>query len=51
MASKRAKKTAIEEGTFLGEYQERGINIPFIGKDIKSGPLASINDGYNDMIV
>ena len=42
MASKRAKKTAIEEGTFLGEYQERGINIPFIGKDISSGSAAKL---------
>lgn len=26
-------------------------NTPFIGKDIHSGPLACINDGYNDIIV
>jgi hypothetical protein len=26
-------------------------NTPFISKDIKCGPLAEINDGYNDIII
>lgn len=25
-------------------------NTPFIGKDINSGPMGCINDGYNDLI-
>ena len=39
------------------QYREQNFNhvliqnTPFIGSDINSGPLAAINDGYNELIV